>query len=71
MRPFEQDAYMDGWDARIDGAERNENPYRRPYACAWDSYRQTAWDQGWQRCDACAPLPAWYVDWHQGKRVTV
>ena len=63
MRRFEQDEYMAGWDARIGGKSRSDNPYRRPFAGAWDSYRQKAWDRGWLQCDANHALPEWYQEW--------
>jgi hypothetical protein len=65
MRPFQRDEYMAGWDARIAGKNRSDNPYQRPFCGAWDSYRQSAWDHGWRACDAGSALPAWYQQWHR------
>ena len=50
MRPFEAECYVAGWDACVIGAERSENPYKRPFGSAWDSYRRDAWDRGWFHC---------------------
>lgn len=51
MRPFEADAYADGWAASIAGKLRTDNPFKRPFAGAWDSYRRAAWDSGFCRCE--------------------
>jgi len=51
MRPFEADCYADGWRDCIAGIERTANPYQRPFASAWDSYRRDAWDRGWFHCE--------------------
>lgn len=50
MRPFEADCYADGWRVCVMGGLRSENPYKRPYGSAWDSYRRNAWDKGWFDC---------------------
>ena len=51
MRPFEAECYADGWAACIAGKLRTDNPYKRPFGSAWDSYRRDAWDRGWFHCD--------------------
>lgn len=40
-----------GWVACIAGKLRTDNPYKRPFHNAWDSYRRDAWDSGWCRCE--------------------
>jgi hypothetical protein len=51
MRPFEADCFVAGWDACVAGKPRSDNPYKRPFGSAWDSYRRDAWDRGWFHCE--------------------